>query len=226
MNIMDKAILKSLFFDYWKNMVIIVLAFFLFKSCQETNPSPRLVKVIIPEAKGVFEAKKPVHEAIPKWSNSTTLKKVETVYKENLIDPKLLVENEKLKQDFALANDSIQNFSFQKAIQLNRFSSNFEDENLILNFEGIVQGEVKEITPSYTVKKKTIEVPVKIKETVFRVLVGGAFGVNRELSQVAYRLDLNFQNRKGNIISGEYLKIGSQEFVMVGYKASIINIKR
>nr|WP_315173608.1 hypothetical protein [uncultured Flavobacterium sp.] len=34
MNKIDSAILKSLFFDYWKNIVILVLVFFLFKSCQ------------------------------------------------------------------------------------------------------------------------------------------------------------------------------------------------
>jgi hypothetical protein len=57
-------------------------------------------------------------------------------------------------------------------------------------------------------------------------LAGGAIGLNKELNQAVYQLDLNFQNRKGNIISAEYLKIGGQEFGMIGYKHSIINIKR
>jgi len=34
---MDKEILKSLFYDYWKNIVVFVLAFLLFKSCQTNN---------------------------------------------------------------------------------------------------------------------------------------------------------------------------------------------
>jgi len=221
----DTAILKSLFFDYWKNIVIIVLLFFVFRSCQGDEESTVTAKVIVPEAKGTFDSKKPVHEAIsPKKERTATGKEILQV--ENPIDKKLIAENEKLKKDFAKANDSIKQLSFNKAIQLNKFSTKFEDENLVLNIDGIVQGEVKEITPNYKIKEKKIEVPVKVKETVFRVLAGGAIGLNKELNQAAYQLDLNFQNRKGNIFSAEYLKIGSQEFGMIGYKHSIINIKR
>ncbi len=221
----DTAILKSLFFDYWKNIVIIVLLFFVFRSCQGNEESTVTAKVIVPEVKGTFDSKKPVHEAIsPKKERTATGKEILQV--ENPIDKKLIAENEKLKKDFAKANDSIKQLSFNKAIQLNKFSTKFEDENLVLNIDGIVQGEVKEITPNYKIKEKKIEVPVKVKETVFRVLAGGAIGLNKELNQSAYQFDLNFQNRKGNMFSAEYLKIGSQEFGMIGYKHLIINIKR
>lgn len=221
----DTAILKSLFFDYWKNIVIIVLLFFVFRSCQGDEESTVTAKVVVPEVKGTFDSKKPVHEAISSKKERTATGK-EILQVENPIDKKLIAENEKLKKDFAKANDSIKQLSFNKAIQLNKFSTKFEDENLVLNIDGIVQGEVKEITPNYKIKEKKIEVPVKVKETVFRVLAGGAIGLNKELNQSAYQLDLNFQNRKGNIISAEYLKIGNQEFGMIGYKHSIINIKR
>lgn len=221
----DTAILKSLFFDYWKNIVIIVLLFFVFRSCQGNEESAVTAKVVVPEVKGTFEAKKPIHEAIsPKKERTATGKEILQV--ENPIDKKLIAENEKLKKDFAKANDSIKQLSFNKAIQLNKFSTKFEDENLVLNIDGIVQGEVKEITPNYKIKEKKIEVPVKVKETVFRVLAGGAIGLNKELNQAVYQLDLNFQNRKGNMFSAEYLKIGSQEFGMIGYKHSIVNVKR
>lgn len=229
MNKIDTAILKSLFFDYWKNIIIIVLLIFLFRSCQGNEESTVTAKVVVPEVKGKFEAKKPVHESIlnkaksPQLKNSTSK---EILQVENPINKKLIAENEKLKKDFAKANDSIKKISFNKAIQLNKFSTKFEDENLVLNIDGIVQGEVKEITPNYKIKEKKIEVPVKVKETVLRVLAGGAIGLNKELNQAAYQLDLNFQNRKGNMFSAEYLKIGSQEFGMIGYKHSIINIKR
>ena len=207
-----------------------------FKGCSGATPTPQIAKVIIPEVKGIFESKKPVHVPIVNQSNSTLLKNSvvkdylttgkENLQVENPIDKNLIAENEKLKNDFAKANDSIKKLSFNKAIQLNKFSTNFEDENIIINVNGVVQGEVKEITPNYTIKKKEVEVPVKVKETVFRVLAGGAIGLNKEMNQAAYKLDLNFQNRKGNIISAEYLNIGGQEFGMVGYKHSIINIKR
>jgi len=223
----DTAILKSLFFDYWKNIVIIVLLIFLFRSCQGNEESTVTAKVVVPEVKGKFEAKKPVHIPI----TNSVVKEYLTTEKPSFsrsqeVDKKLLAENEKLKKDFAKADSTTKDVIFEKVSTLNKFSSNFEDENIIINIDGIVQGEVKEITPNYKIKEKKIEVPVKVKETVLRVLAGGAIGLNKELNQAAYQLDLNFQNRKGNMFSAEYLKIGSQEFGMIGYKHSIINIKR
>lgn len=220
----------NLFTPFWKEVTKYVIGFiigcflcFWLRGCSSDNPVTQIAKVEVPEAKGVFEAEKPVHEPILIKANSPKLK-VST--EPNALVQKLIDENLRLVHDFAKASDSIKQLSFNKAIQLNKFSTKFEDDNLLLNIDGVVQGEVKEVTPSYTIKKKTVEVPIKQKETVFRVLTGGAVGLNKELNQVAYQLDLNFQNRKGDIISAEYLNVGGQNFGMVGFKKSILNIKR
>ena len=188
-----------------------------FKGCSGATPTPQIAKVIIPEVKGNFQAKKPVHEAISSRKERTVTGK-EILQVENPINKKLIAENEKLKKDFAKANDSIKKLSFNKAIQLNKFSTKFEDENIVLNVNGVVRGEVKEVTPDYTIKKKEIEVPVKVKETVFRVLAGGAIGLNKKMNQATYKLDLNFQNRKGNIISAGY---DTDNKIWLGYYRSI-----
>jgi len=224
MNKIDTAILKSLFFDYWKNIVIIVLLIFLFRSCQGNEESTVTAKVVVPEVKGKFEAKKPVHIPI----TNSVVKEYLTTEKPSFsrsqeVDKKLLAENEKLKKDFAKANDSIKQLSFNKAIQLNKFSTKFEDENLVLNIDGIVQGEVKEITPNYKIKEKKIEVPVKVKETVFRLLAGVEVGNTTQLDAFKLRANIMFQNRKGNIISGSF---DTNQTVWVGYNVSIFNIKR
>jgi hypothetical protein len=225
----------NLFTPFWKEALkylgwVLLFVVLWFNGCSRSAPTPQTAKVIVPEVKGKFEAKKPVHEPILNKPNSTQLK-ISTEPQSLSTEPsplvqKLIEENKKLAQDFAKANDSIKKLLFDKAVQLNKFSTDFEDENLTLNINGVVQGEVKEITPNYTIKKKTISVPVKQKETVFRVLAGGAVGLNKDLNQAAYKLDLNFQNRKGDIISGEFLRVGDQSFGMVGFKKSIINIKR
>lgn len=217
------------FLKYLTVFIIGVLVASWFRGCSGSTPIPQIAKVIVPEVKGNFEPKKPVNVQITEKNIHDTIvmyKKGQKVYMRNPINEKLIAENEKLKKDFAKADSATKDVIFEKVATLNKFSTKFEDENLVLNIDGVVQGEVKEITPSYIRKKIVTEVPVKAKETVFRVLVGGGFGLNKELNQAAYKLDLNFQNRKGNIISAEYLKIGSQEFGMVGYKQSIINIKR
>jgi adenylate cyclase class IV len=195
-----------------------------FKGCSGSTPSTQIAKVIVPEVKGSFQAKKPVHEPIVINANNTAnMQKGETIYKENPIDKKLIAENEKLKSDYAKANDSIKQLSFNKAIQLNKFSTKFEDENLVLNINGVVQGEVKEISPNYTIKEKKVEVPVKVKETVFRILGGLEVGNNTKLDNFKVKANLMFQNRKGNIISGSF---DTNQTVWVGYNVSIFDIKR
>jgi hypothetical protein len=219
---------------FWKTFLKYLAVFslgcfvvFWFRGCSGSTPKPQTAKVIIPEVKEKFEAKKPVHEAIViNANNKANVQKGKTVFVENPINEKLIAENEKLKKDFAKADTSTKDVIFEKVVQLNKFSSKFEDENIIINIDGIVQGEVKEITPSYIRKKIETEVPVKVKETVLRVLVGGSFGLNQELNQATYKLDLNFQNKKGDIISGERLQVGNQTYWMGGFKKSIINIKR
>jgi len=218
MNKIDTAILKSLFFDYWKNIVIVVLAFFLFKSCSGTTPSPQIVKVTVPEVKGTFTSQKPVNIPI-----GQKVSKGKTVYIENEIDPQLLAENISLKADFAKANDSIKKLQFAKAIQLNKFSSDFEDENVVININGIVQGEVKEITPGYKIKERKIEVPVKVKQTFLRVLVGGELEYKSGYIRPIFKANLMLQGKKGNILSFGY---DNFQNYYAGYNISILNLKR
>ena len=130
----------------------------------------------------------------------------------------MIAENEKLKKDFAKANDSIKKLSFNKAIQLNKFSTKFEDENIVLNVNGVVRGEVKEVTPNYTIKKKEIEVPVKVKEAVFRLLGGVEVGNTKTLDDLSFKGSVLFQNRKGNIISAGY---DTDNKIWLGYYRSI-----
>lgn len=189
-----------------------------FRGCSGTTPSPQIVKVTVPEVKGKFEAKKPVNVPI----NNSVVKEYLTT--ENPINPKLLAENEKLKVDFAKEKDSLKRIiAYNKAVQLNKFSTKFEDENLLLNIDGIVQGEVKEITPNYTIKEKKVEVQVKPKETVFRLLGGMELGNNTKLDGFAAKANLMLQNRKGNIISGSF---DTNQTIWIGYNFSIFDIKR
>jgi hypothetical protein len=63
------------------------------------------------------------------WANTKeTYIKGKTIYTKNPINQKLIAENEKLKADFAVANDSIKQL-FGTAVKLNKFSTKFEDDN-------------------------------------------------------------------------------------------------
>lgn len=201
---------------------VLLFAAFWFRGCSNSVPGPQIAKVNVPVQKGIFEAKKPVHEIVSSKKEHTATSK-EILHVENPIDEKLIAENEKLKTDFAKANDSIKKLQFNKAVQLNEFSTKFEDENLVLNVNGVVQGEVKEITPNYIIKEKKIDVPVNQKETVLRLLGGLELGNSITLDAFKVRANLMLQNRKGNIISASF---DTQQTIWIGYNASIFDIKR
>jgi hypothetical protein len=215
----------NLYHPLWKEFLkylgwILLFVFLWFRGCSATTPTPKTAKVIVPEVKAKFESKKPVHEPVVIKANSPQIK-IST--EPNPLVQKLVKENERLVQDFAKANDSIKQLSFNKAIQLNKFSTKFEDENVVLNINGVVQGEVKEITPNYTIKERKMEVPVKQKETVFRLLGGLELGNNTQLDAFKVKANLMFQNKKGNIISGSF---DTNQTIWVGYNISIFDIKK
>lgn len=211
-------IFKDIIYSHFWKVATFILLFLLFRNCSGIDTKPQIVKVAVPEVKGKFEAKKPINIPV-----GQKVSKGKTIYIENEIDPLLLAENEKLKQDFAKANDSIKKLQFAKAIQLNKFSTDFEDENVVISINGIVQGEVKEITPGYKIKERKIEVPVKTKETVFRVLGGLEVGNNIQLSNLIIKANLMMQNCKGNVLSASY---DTQKNIYVGYSFSIFNLKK
>lgn len=215
----------NLYHPLWKEFLkylgwILLFVFLWFRGCSGTTPATQTAKVTVPEVKAKFESKKPVHEPVLIKANSPQLK-IST--EPSPLVQNLIEENKRLIQDFAKANDSIKQLSFNKAIQLNKFAAKFEDDNLVININGVVQGEVKEVTPNYTIKERKMEVPVKAKETVFRVLGGLELGNNTQLDAFKVKANLMFQNKKGNIISGSF---DTNQTVWVGYNISIFDIKK
>ena len=221
----------NLYSPLWKESFkylgwILLFVLLWFRGCSNAQIPNVATKVIVPEVKGDFEPKKPAHEPVLIKANSPQLKnrtRKEILQVENPINQKLIAENEKLKADFAKATTVEKPLLFDKAIKLNKFYTKFEDDNLILNIDGIVQGEVKEITPNYTIKEKKIEIPVKQKETVFRLLGGVEFGNNTLLNDFKAKGTIMFQNKKGNIISSSF---DTNQTIWVGYHISIFDVKK
>lgn len=201
--------------------VLSILIFNWFQNCSGPE-KPNTQTVIVPEIKGDFEPQKPESKPLEiKKQPINQVKKDGTVYVTNPLNEKLLQENEKLKSDFNKMSDSLKSKAYDKSIELNTFSSKFEDANLLLTINGIVRGEVHELTPSYTIKERKIDFPVK--QTVFRLLAGAEVGSNIITPKLNFKGNLMFQNRKGDIISGSY---DTNNTVWIGYNKSIFNIKR
>lgn len=203
---------------------ILLFGLLWLKGCEGKTETVTTATVTVPAINGSFWTQKPKHTAIvTNEKNQANVQKGTSITVENPIDAQLLAENEKLKQDFEKANDSIRKLQFSKAIQLNKFSSIFENDVIKININGIVQGEVKSVTPSYTIKERKLEVPVKAKETAFRLLAGMEVGNNTALNDFKSKANLMFQNKKGNVLTASF---DTNQTVWVGYNLSILNIKR
>jgi hypothetical protein len=134
-------------------------------------------------------------------------------------------EIDNMQSEFQWGDSIKQAELYRLATELKNFESNFEDENLKLTINGIIGGnEVKEITPTYTIKAKKIDVPQK--QVKFRMLVGGGLGINKDLNQSTYKFNAGFQNQKGNIIRGSFQRIGNQDYYLAEYDFSIFKISR
>lgn len=123
--------------------------------------------------------------------------------------------------DFYKFADSIQKDSIFKLVtQIKKFESNFEDENLKLKLNGIIgANEVKEITPTYTIKAKTIQVP----QTKFRLLAGGGLGNSLTFDKPLFYGNLGFQNSKGNVLNFSF---DSEQRILVGCNFSVFKISK
>lgn len=203
------------------------ILFFLmvwFNGCSGNDKNVTKTKVIVPAVTGKLESKKPESKPIEIMQEPISeVKKDGLVYKENPLNKKLVKENRKLKSDYSKMSDSLKSKAFDKAIELNTFTYKSEDKFLKLTIDGLVRGEVQQITPIYEIKEREAEAVVK--QTYLRVLAGGAIGINKDLNQGVYKLDVDFQNQKGDMLSVEYLRVNNQDFGLVGFKKSILNLK-
>lgn len=199
--------------DWVKTIAIVLLLISFGVIWHISKPAkPQIIKVTVPEVVGTFKPQK------PKVINTTDKECVE-----NPINDQLISENKKLKQDYEKANDSIKKILFYKAVKLSKFTSTFENDTIKIDINGVVQGEVKEITPKYIIKERKIDVLLKQKETVFRLLGGVEIGNTTQLNAFTAKANLIFQNRKGNTASISY---DTNKTIWIGKSWSVFDLKR
>lgn len=167
----------------------------------------------------------------------------DTIVKHEVISVKDRTNEKKLTKDIIELHSRLQNYQeevewmqdefsykdstqkaelYRLATQLKSFESNFEDENLKLTINGIIAAnEVKEITPTYTIKKK--EIPITQKEVKFRMLGGVGLGNTPQFDKPIFNANIGFQNRKGNIIRVGY---DTEQRVLIGYDFSIFKVEK
>ena len=131
-------------------------------------------------------------------------------------------EIDNMQSEFMWSDSIKQAELYRLATELKNFESNFEDENLKLTINGIIAGnEVKEITPTYTIKERKVDVPKK--QVKFRMLVGGGLGNSLTFDKPLFNGNIGFQNAKGNILRFSF---DTEQRIMIGYDFSLFKITK
>lgn len=178
------------------------ILFFLvlfFRGCATSQPQTEITKTL--PADTVVK-----HEVI-KIRDRKLLKDISEA-EEKIIAYQEEIDN--LQTEYAWGDSIKKAELYRLATELKKFESNFEDENIKLTINGIIGGnEVKEITPTYTIKEKQVK---------FRMLVGGGLGNSLTFDKPLFNANVGFQNSKGNIFQIGY---DSEKRIMIGYNFSL-----
>ena len=184
-------------------------------------------KVIVPAVTNTLPTTSDIkYETIvtPKWYRD---RKTEQKYLKDIseAEEKIIAfqeEIDNMQTEFMWGDSIKQAELYRLATELKRFETELEDEYLKLKISGIIGGnEIKEITPTYTIKKREIDVPKK--ETKFRMLAGVGLGNTLTFDKPIFNTNVGFQNKKGNIINFGY---DTESRILVGYNFSIFKIDK
>ena len=181
-----------------KYLVIIILGMgvVIYYLTQNT----RIVKV--PEIHNVFKHGKVIYltDTIEKTKYVTKWKTIE-VKTQNPV-------NDSLALAYTKQSDSIQRFKmYLRSIEIKKFTSFFEDDFIKIEINGEVQGSVKYLQPTYTIKEREIT----LKNT-FRLGLGASFIESKPFitgaaitNDFIFNYHLNLSNVKQVNLSAVYL---------------------
>jgi len=204
---------------------ILLFLLLFFRGCGASVPGT--TKVTIPAITKTLPVDTVIKHQIVEVNKMVRDRKTENKYLKDLseAEEKIIAYQEEIDnmQSEFMWSDSIKQAElYRLATELKNFESNFEDENLKLKINGIIGGnEVKEITPTYTIKSKKVDVPQK--QIKFRMLVGGGLGNSLTFDKPLFNANVGFQNAKGNILRFSF---DTEQRIMIGYDFSLFKITR
>ena len=200
-------------------LTIAVLLFIVWsKSCNKEPAPPIKKEITVPEVRAKLEPQTPIYIKSPEKPARIKWKAGKTIEVENPV-------NLDLVEAFKAAKDSLEQFKlYIAAIQIRSFANTFNDSNLTLTIEGKVRGSLISLEPTYTIKRRSLEIPNE--KVVFRLLLGAAIQNNLNFDDFRYNLNAGFQNRNGNIIRFGYARQYDNNYFMLGYDLNIFERKQ
>ena len=221
-NLHSKSFKNGILYLGW--ILLILLLFF--RGCGASVPG---TSVTIPAITKTLPADTIIKHQIVEVNKMVRDRKTEKKYLKDLTEAEQRIiayqeEIDNMQSEFMWSDSIKQAEMFRLATELKNFESNFEDENLKITINGIIGGnEVKEITPTYTIKEKQVKTEIKQKEVKFRMLVGGGLGNSLTFDKPLFNGNVGFQNAKGNILRFSF---DTEQRIMIGYDFSLFKISR
>jgi len=161
------------------------------------------------------------------------VKQFDTIYKPSKIKTKIITKYKTIKGDtifikgkidtvevkvFEKSTDSIKTEMFIDATKIRQYKNDFNDSIADVSIFTETKGELFKIAPTITVKARLPE-----KKTVFALYSGGGLYLYN-LEKPSYKLNLRFQNKRGDLFSGSYDPLTKSGFI--DYDLRFINIKK
>lgn len=119
---------------------------------------------------------------------------------------------------FEKASDSIKINMFIEATKIRQYKQQFNDSIADVSIFAETKGELLKIAPTVIIKSRLPE-----KKTMFAVYTGAGAYIDPSLN-INYKLNLRFQNKRGDLISGSYDIFNKAVFLE--YDVRILNIKK
>lgn len=181
----------------WLGWVLLIAVLF-FRGC---NPTPQIaekIKVVTKEIKGKTIIKTNiVHVPITKKVRDTS----GTGFYVSQID-KLFEENNRMQLEFQQMDSLAQIQAYAKAIEINEFKQQFNDDYIDAQVSGEVSGKIHAMKFDYTIKPQQIEVPApKVKNKYF---VGFGVSNNRQFNSPLFNVGVGILNKKGRVLFATY----------------------
>lgn len=191
-------------------IVALLISFFIGRWTSPTEI--KNIKVTIPEISG----KSPI------TINPKPLTQVRDslIYKDSLIVTENPFNKELADKYISLESETERLKEYIKSIELRKYQIPFENDTIKIIGDVEVQGELKSLKYNWTIKQRTLDIPVQIKKPTMNLLLGGGVSNTVDLNKFNINANIGIQRKNGDLILGSYGIFDKS--IQVGY---LINLK-
>ena len=191
-------------------IVALLICFFIGRW---TSPiETKIVKVTIPATSG----KSPII-INPKPLIQT---KDSLIYKDSLIITENPFNKELADKYINLESETERLKEFIKSIELRKYQIPFENDTIKIVGDLEVQGELKSLKYNWTIKQRSLDIPIEIKKPTMNLLLGGSVSNTIDLNKFNINANVGIQRKNGDLILGTYGVFDKS--IQLGY---LVNLK-